>query len=455
MVAIIIILIIVFGVQFQIGNSLPGNSYYIGVVFIYMLLNTYYIIKIKKTTLCYEFLFSISFGICSFLTFFILDDLSEWQKRIFISDNEIIFRAYTISIIAYLFYMLGLLSQIRTQQTNKNIHGDICSMVRNERFSFRISDSLPIKSDYVVLVMLVAFLTMGGLGLLSKYNNSTAYKSNSSFILSMSFYLTATYTLSSMFHFIRIKQRKITKFNNFIKDLGGIYLVNTSLLFVIFFLSGNRSGLMQLFLPTILLYHICYRHISTKSFFLLIIIGVLALLAVGFTRQGDKLNDSYSVIELVRDFLGANAATVFFINEVDLNGITGGSNYLSQVLAVVPGLQGLVAEAFPNIFNTHGSSAVFTTSFDSESGLGTSLIGDIYYTFGLFGTIIIMFLYGRIIKFLSNKSINNIYYFAIFLVVFGNVIFSGRVELPYILRLASFTTIILFIYLKVFKGYKH
>lgn len=89
------------------------------------------------------------------------------------------------------------------------------------------------------------------------------------------------------------------------------------------------------------------------------------------------------------------------------------------------------------------SSRFYTGAFDTESGFGTNIIGDIYYTFGLMGVVIIMYIVGLFCSSLS--SLKNKYIFLMYLIFTGNSIFMARVELLYVVRMLALGCILLYV----------
>lgn len=120
-----------------------------------------------------------------------------------------------------------------------------------------------------------------------------------------------------------------------------------------------------------------------------------------------------------------------------------------QILSIVPFLQSLFIFFCGNDFLVMSSSRFFTKEMTSDSGLGTAIIGDIYYSFGLCGVCVLMFFLGFICRKLSKgKSFVCIIMYLVFL---GNSIFASRVEFFYIVRMVAFSAIIMIIEYKMSK----
>lgn len=112
-------------------------------------------------------------------------------------------------------------------------------------------------------------------------------------------------------------------------------------------------------------------------------------------------------------------------------------------MSIVPYLQSIVSNFVD--FDTFAtpSSRYFTWNFDSDSGLGTNIIADIYYTFGFVGVVVLMFILGRMCTVFSTYK--NKYYFLVYIIFTGNAIFSARVEFPYVLRMLAWGCLFLLV----------
>jgi hypothetical protein len=125
-----------------------------------------------------------------------------------------------------------------------------------------------------------------------------------------------------------------------------------------------------------------------------------------------------------------------------------GKNVLLPILSVVPFLQSSFMIFF-NFTPVPTSSEVFTTTINGvnyTSGLGTHIIGDLYYTFGLPGVVLLMLILGITISLLTNKVLikgkQSMYSLIALSFLVGNSVYSVRVEYFFILRLISLTLIV-------------
>ena len=116
-------------------------------------------------------------------------------------------------------------------------------------------------------------------------------------------------------------------------------------------------------------------------------------------------------------------------------------------------MQSVVIGLFGNIFGSP-SSIVFTHEIFNryDSGMGTNIIGDLYYTGGILCVLILMYFLGWIVKRTSNTK--NRYAILLLLCLVGNSVFMPRVEFFYIARTCSFSIIIYWFMNVLFPAYK-
>lgn len=237
------------------------------------------------------------------------------------------------------------------------------------------------------------------------------------------------------------------------KNLPLLFYINSLLFVVPLLISGLRSVALQLLIPLVMTYGIMIKRINSIKVFVLILAGYTFMVYIGLTRSGDvggDLGKDSLFLTFVYDFVSANGANSFLIDYVDKYGTTGGSNMILQAASIVPFLQSIILLFISKDAFAPNSSKLFTESFmdSSQGGLGTALIGDIYYSFGIVGVVLLMFLIGLVVNKLS-RAHNSPYAMSLLIVLAGNALFAPRVEYCYILRSLSFTIIFLYLILLV------
>ncbi len=430
MVTLLVVLVVLFSLALLTGYTpfINLNIYVWFVIVVYTVVNISYFLKYKKgrDIFCAELLFSISFFLASFLLFFLFPILDTWRSRTFVMEADVVFKAYTMSIIGYLMYMLGLIIGVKEPTSYEEAF---------PHFYFSkgyIRIAVLLCSFFIVL-----FFVKGGINMLSMYNSYSDLDWESRFeeFGSLLTYATITFIISTFAVF------SLGSFKLFLrKPIVWIYSLNAFILFFVTLFSGYRSGLLQLAIPVIIAYSNNIKKLNVSKVLVILIVGVLLMTATRFTRTGQSFNrESATLFTFVSDFTPANASLTFIIDYVDKNGSAKGSNMLYQLFSVVPFMQGLLKKSGLIGYTASTSSSFYTAYFDSNSGLGTGIISDLYYSFGWLGVYVLMFVMGLFVKKITH--FRTPYGYLLLLVFAGNAIFASRVEYLYIVRSLSFSVI--------------
>lgn len=421
-------------------KGIQGSWFVPITTFFYIVINVAYLYKYRKNQLiCFELFFAISFYLCSFLTPYIFPYINSFSGRIFIDTPYNQVKVYGVSFIGYCLYFYGLLSY-----NNKNINKDL-------RFDISFNMKSIAYSNILCLFFIFVFYITGGSRLLTLYSDS-ASNLNQRFGVWGEYmnYAMYAYMITTVITFMNLKG-KIFNLNSLFKNIPLLYYINTILLVLPLLISGLRSSTVQLLIPMLMMYGIAIKQLKPFKVLGIILIGYIVMLFIGMTRLGDtSIQNNNTNISYFLDFIPANGANSFFIDYVDNNGFTGGSNMLMQLISIIPFMQSFVL-----IFIDHNdlapvSSAFFTDSFmnSTQGGLGTGLIGDIYYSFGFIGILLLMFVLGLLVRLLSNNK-KSPYSLVMSMVLSGNAFFAPRVEYCFILRSLAYVSILMWFILKI------
>lgn len=411
---------------------------------LFLIMNICYLYKYRRNQLiCFEFLFAIAFFLCSFLTPYVYPLLDSLQGQTFVATDYNTLQVYCIAFIGYCAYMFGLCC------IKENTHNDQGAI----KYQLSFNNASCKYSNIFCFIFIVLFYLNGGGRLITLYSDLTGdlhnrYGAWGEYML----YAMYAYTLSIIINFSK-KGQHSTSLVSFLKNLSPLFYINSLLLVVPLLISGLRSGALQLLIPLIMTYGIMVKRISSIKVLALILAGYILMVYIGLTRSGDTGGDfgqDSLFLTFVCDFVPANGANSFLIDYVDKYGITGGSNMILQAASIIPFFQSIILLFISKDIFAPTSSKLFTESFmdSTQGGLGTALIGDIYYSFGLIGVIILMFLIGLLVNKLT-RAHNSPYAMSLLIVLAGNALFTPRVEYCYILRSLSFTIIFLYIILFV------
>lgn len=420
-----IIYCLIFSEYIQVDFNIEYTLTTIG---IYLISNILYFRR-KKNIVSFEFLFALTFALACFLTYFIVEEGAGFAFFAFSSNPKSLVKGIALAMVGYHCYLCGLLSFKR--QKVKTFIGNVEPIHTKP-----IMASL---ANWTCLMIFLVFMATGGMNVLLMYSGDIDREDAN---IGTLLYWILSYSVAV---FASFSSAKFSKSGNVLSNtlkLNKLFLVNSIIIIVFLLLSGYRSQAMQIIIPLLICYSVYVKRISAKMFFTILIAGLVVMVVIGMTRSGGDIERDVTTLYYFRDFNAANASLGFFVDEVSRNGVTGGSNYIPQTLSIVPFLQSIVG-SFVNFDDfALSSSRYYTGVFDTGSGLGTNIIGDIYYTFGLVGVISIMFIMGLFCSYLSNKK--NKYVFLMYLIFTGNSIFAARVELLYVVRMLTWGCIILF-----------
>lgn len=205
--------------------------------------------------------------------------------------------------------------------------------------------------------------------------------------------------------------------------------------------AGNRTATSQLILPVLGLYTLLFKNISFKKFILFAFSGIVFMWFIQRMRTSDQSLDLSNPIMLILDLTIPVRNTYTVFQYVDSHGFTYGESMLLGVSGVVPLMPSLVKSIFPDLQD--GSAEVLTaftfedlnTPEEFRIGLGTTIIADIYLSFGLLGSIFLMFGLGLYINKITQRSLSLDYYAIIMLgTMLGNAIFIVRAGYVHPLR---------------------
>lgn len=436
------------------------NEYSLGTQFmIIFILNMLLYIKIyrRKNIFCFETLFSLTFLLSTFQYPFLMDFWSPYViNRFFTISSELYSEGMCIAMFGYLAFLLGA-AFVAKRKTYDKVDIDF-----DDNAAFKLNSLF----QYLTFITFGTMIITGGYKILYHYSSYNIDKWGNTGDLYT--YIFIFFNLSSVLQLIKLKAKNVTNIRSFFIKSDNIFKINVLLIVPFFLLTGYRSELLSLILPLLLLYSLLINNIKWKNLFAMIIIGILLINIIKTARElsGGLLNISsivYSFTQfnnisyLFSDLSSVNGALYFFVDYVNIHSITYGSNILLQVASFVPFLQSVIIEIFGFVPDLP-SSLVFSETINistSFSGLGTHIIGDLYYTFGLGGVIILMFALGWVVSLLYSiiygKNSLNIYALITLCILFGNSIYFVRVEYFYIVRSIGFSLIIFWFFTLFFK----
>ena len=306
------------------------------------------------------------------------------------------------------------------------------------------------KPTIIMNVMLVLFIpSLFSMVLLGIY--TTEYEH--SLLNTVLMYVIYYYIFAS---FYNIDPECKNKKKAIISEFGILPLVLISTYVLLFLLIGSRTVPMRIVFLVVVLYNIYIRKLSKKFTVVMIVIGMLVLAYIGMTREGES-EEMTSLWDISSEMVINNRSLYVLMEYYDINGPTFGRTMLMSILAIIPFMQSI----FLGVTGWHESdisSGNLVThlfykdivEYDRIVGLGTNVIGDIYVAFGLIGVVIIMYLFGKIIRSMHEKAlINNRYYYkeiVIYSLLFMNVVYMTHSTILGDLRCITWVLAIMYLF---------
>lgn len=270
-------------------------------------------------------------------------------------------------------------------------------------------------------------------------------------------YLTILFLVLTIFEFSNLYNINCHTIVQFIKSVNKVYLFDIAIITILLLISGNRNEALLILLPPVLAYSIFIKKINNNQFIIGLFIGVSLMIFIGVTRHigvsvQSVQNSDISLFEISRDFGFVDKNTNYLIEYTDKHKPIYFKNAINNLFSSIPFLGGVLVPLL-NIGSDTRSTQITTDGMQSiqniDSGLGTSLIGDLYYTGSFLFVLIYMYLFGWLIaklysRFIINKKYN-MWLLAIFLFLVSNVIYCIRAEWTMPFRYIGFSLVVILI----------
>jgi oligosaccharide repeat unit polymerase len=203
-------------------------------------------------------------------------------------------------------------------------------------------------------------------------------------------------------------------------------------------------------MPIIFLYAMLFKNVKFKYFSLFLILGIIAMW--GFQNIRSKTDFSMvNPIVLISDLTIPARSTYNAIEYTEQYGYTYGKTMSLGLLGVVPFLPSLVTGGHNTEFGsaellTDYTNTVNNIPLDYRIGLGTTIIGDIYLSFGLIGVILLMYFLGRFINRYLLQTLSMKYHAIIIMAgMLANCVFLVRASYTHAVRYVLWALIIAYI----------
>jgi len=235
------------------------------------------------------------------------------------------------------------------------------------------------------------------------------------------------------------------KRNLFSYKIKKISIVSIFLFALVLMLIGNRTASSQLFLAFLGVYTMFFLNLDFKKFCIFLLLAIFSMWIIQNTRANYEIDISAPIL-VISDLTIPSRQTYAAIEYVYRNGLTYGRTMSLGIIGLVPFLPSILLGDNVRYFST--GMLLTERTFEQmnmqvEIGLGSTIIADIYLSFGLLGVIFLMFLLGYFVNKLYVNSMNNEYYSLIVLsVMLSNSVFIVRDSYLFPLRFIVWSVII-------------
>ena len=377
---------------------------------------TYFYFKRKNNYLDFDTIFvSVGYLICFFSTFFYNQPFYNALFLGFKFNESYINYASIVALIGFQAYFIGSLSG------KKRIISRPPLRIVNSRIL-----------TIVILFCLGIFMMIGGL---SHYRSIYADIEGSS-----NPYVTHILLLVCIFSIVLIATEFYNMQVNHAYRPSKLSIIAICVFSLLLMVVGNRTAASQILLPLMGLYATFYRKLRIREFIIFLLVGIVAMWLFQNIRSNRSINMSaQNVVLILSDLTIPSRANFAAAEYVDDNGYTIGENMLGGVVGIVP----FLTSALDLDMNRLSSAELLTkeshynlkTPESAQVGLGTTIIADIYLSFGVLGVIILMFILGRIITRIQLNTLMLDYYSVIVYSAFlANSVFVARASFTHPVR---------------------
>lgn len=400
---------------------------------------------------CYETIFLFLFVFSTFFQEIIMDhleDLSNVSEFYFSAtfSQSVVNKSTMVQMIGLFSFLLG------SAWKNFPAVGGPEWVYRNRQlhnFDFElISKVLPIINSVYIFYL----FWNNTIATWFHYSNYVDNYSNTQII-----YLTVLLLVNTIFEFVKLNRRGCSSFGQFMMHVNKLYLANSLIIILLLLISGNRNESLLFFIPIVVMYSLFIHTINNRTFVVGVFIGVLLMSFIGVNRQEKASSLSsveMSLLDVSRDYLTVEKNTTYLIDYTDRRGPIYFKNTIMNLFSSIPYLGGLVSSLSgvkADVRSTTITTEGMQMSLNMGSGLGTSLIGDVYYSAKTFFVVVFFFVLGGMMSFLYNmfevKKEFNIWWLVVYVYMVANSLYGIRAEWNMPFRYIGFSFVVMLLFM--------
>lgn len=230
-------------------------------------------------------------------------------------------------------------------------------------------------------------------------------------------------------------------------------------------ISGRRTEAIRMSSLLVISYVYCkglntnYKRIALIAISFILIFSLAGVLRggeYGNVRDGFNVLSNYNSIspftkELAGSVKTLHVAVSYVPSVLDFN---YGSTFFPTFFLLVPGLDAFYHRYFIGAEGLANSGDVITNLYfggDAPYGLGSSIVADVYISFGLLGILVVFLLLGMFIRFLEVKtfcSTNSPYFLALSFGFYSQIMYACRTNVSVLFLSLTYALILIFIFTK-------
>lgn len=448
---ILLVLIVLKPNQFETINKLTIFNY----TFIYFLLLLYFLTiqRLKdKNWLRFDVIFLVGFSIVHIQIPFLFSlGFEPTNTALIWLNKDVVNYATWMSVVSINIWMIGYTIIKNTSiSTNQN-------KFKPSRTSLKLI-------DYISFLILLSLLYSASSALLSRSYNLGAWGAMGVYLLMV---LRPLLYLRIVYFFITLERNDSLK--TIARDIflsNKLFSINVLLFTFAFLMTGDRGEVLAILLAIAASYTISIRKISFKLLITALILGSFMFTIIGLGRSSSIENEqSQSIFEKgleiykttdtrdnITDELASSVriqyrALDYFPEKHDF---LYGKTHLPAVLEVIPFGSTLVTQVFDIDDIYLGSAKYFTylgQGLNPTYGEGSEILADLYINYSLYGTVLVMFLFGVYSKVCYTKSKqNSIVYILLYIVLITLALKINRGTLMYLYKTSFHIVLFHFIF---------
>lgn len=231
-------------------------------------------------------------------------------------------------------------------------------------------------------------------------------------------------------------------------------------------ISGDRGPMIDIGVAFVSNYFIVSRKkIKFLQLIILVIIASFALTFLAYLRanpdnlsidkvlavsnrlkeSNENTNGLYNITKDLSNVVDSYHLVYFFTESY---GIIYGLGAFFQIIGILPGIRSIIYNMLGLDISILSTDVIATNLLGEEHGAGTTCVADTFYNFGLYGTLLIFFIFGKLIKKLELSLYS--YSGSLFVIVVAfsyltKAIYLGRSSLFQPMNLIAYTFLCLFL----------